>query len=207
MAGITEKTLLDDEPWPIPRVCSAGDNSPAQLIAEHQQRASAKDVLLVGTSGGVGNELNIVLHGFLHAIDTGKRLVVEAQLDQSVMPYFAKSPLWSLVARNISMQRADGENWLPGSPRDSGLWNNLWRSHTHSISALISCASHALFQPNRSVAAAMAPYLKELEGSRNVIGVHLRTSDKEMAQRQHVTHRQLSQLGRRLHLQMNMREG
>jgi len=200
-------------PWPMPRKCSAGsagDRSPAQAITEHQQRAtSQKDVILVKTAGGFGNELNTILHGFLRAMVTGKRLVVH---ESPVMHYFAESPLWSMLdstkvlrdaeMHGFSVEHATSQNWqnwLPGAPADKGLWESLWVNHTHMVSALISCAAHALFQPNRSVAAAIAPYLGNLAASRNrIVGVHIRTTDKEMAQRQHV-------FGRRLSLGMSLR--
>ena len=87
--------LLKDQPWPMPQECSAGESSPTQLIAQHQQRTtSARAVILVQPGGGLGNELDVVLHAFLHALATGKRLLVT---ETPVMRYLAKTPLWSLV--------------------------------------------------------------------------------------------------------------
>ena len=199
--------LLDDQPWPMPRECNTGDSSPTQLIAQHQQRTtSARAFILVRPGGGLGNELDVVLHAFLHALATGKLLLVT---ETPVMRYFAKTPLWSLVdsaavsllaSANISVQTVARKNWLPFSPRDHLLWKTLWNTRTHNISALVSCASHALFQPNASVTHSMAPYLEELRGSHDVIGLHLRTSDMEMAGRQNIT-------GRRLGLARTIRRG
>jgi len=191
--------LLNDQPWPMPHECSTGDSSPTHLIAQHQQRTtSARAVILVRPVGGLGNELDVVLHAFLHALATGKPLLVT---DTPLMRYFAKTPLWSLVdsaavsllaSANISVQTVPSENGLPFSPKDHHLWKSLWNTRTHNVSTLVSCASHALFQPNASVAHAMAPYLEELGGYHDVIGVHLRTSDVEMAGRNNITRRRLS---------------
>ena len=184
-------SAYDGKPWPMPPACSAGDHSPTQLIAEHQQRATrAQALILARPTGGLGNMLDTVLHAFLRAYITGKRLLVAET--SPALKYLAKTPLWTLVdseavsllsKANVSVESVQSENWLPFSSHDLGLWKRLW-GNTHSVSALVSCSSHALFQPNRSVAASMAPYLQELERSRNSIGVHTRSSDKEMAQRQ-----------------------
>lgn len=217
-------TLLVDQPWPMPRACFAGGDgspSPAHIIATHQQRAvAAQAAILARPAGGFGNEVDTVIHGFLRALVTGKRLLVA---ETPVMRYFAETPLWSLVdatgervvrlasndlhapnllPASLSVEHMPVEPWLPFSPHDHGLWRRLWGNLTHNASALVSCASHALFQPNRSVAASIAPYLRELERSRNGIGVHMRSSDKEMAERQGVDHR------RQLRLQLRgVRQG
>ena len=80
---------------------------------------------------------------------------------------------------------------MPLSPCDHSLWQQL-SNVTHNISALVSCVSHVLFQPGPAVARAMASYLQEFDAADNVVGLHLRTTDGEMAARQNVKGRRLN---------------
>tara|TARA_B100000482_G_C12588655_1_gene290711 strand:- start:320 stop:1348 length:1029 start_codon:yes stop_codon:yes gene_type:complete len=153
-------------------------------------------VIFTRPVGGLGNEMNVVLHAFLRAMVAGKRLLVAST---PAMHYFEPSPMWSmadtralsLLSRtNISVEHHESENWLPFSGADYYLWKKVLTVLTPNASALVSCASHLLFQPNASVANAMQPFLNAFRHS-HVIGVHLRQSDHEMALRQNVSHRRL----------------
>jgi hypothetical protein len=200
---------FDSHPWEMPRACTASDGSPAQIIAQHQTRAAdAKAIVVAKTGGGLGNELNIVLHAFLEALVTGSRLLVYSRSNSTILRYLAPSPIWTFVdsetLNRLSMANVSVEvtscNWMPFSPHDHRLWSQLWEI-TQEISFLVSCASHVLFQPGDAVERAMAPYLRKLDAPELVIGVHIRTSDAEMATRQNVATR------RRLALDLNPRRG
>ena len=182
--------------WGNPHACTR-DTSLRQLISQYLEKAAvATAVIFTHPGGGLGNEMNVVLHAFLRAMLAGKRLLVAST---PVMHYFEPSPMWSmadtnalsLLSRtNISVEHHKSENWLPFSGADYDLWKKVLTVLTPNASALVSCASHLLFQPNAIVANAMQPFLKTCRHSK-VIGVHLRQSDQEMALRQNVSHRRL----------------
>ena len=142
---------------------------------------------------------------------SGKRLVVAST---PPLRYFEETPLYSIVGRRAaeSLNRSGvsiedhnidedhKELHMIFSGIDHKLWNAVHQKLTHNASALVSCASHLLFQPNRTVRTAMADYLSALQGS-HAVGIHLRQSDYEMAHRQNATHR------RSLSLLMHQRKG
>jgi len=194
-------SALDDQPWLMPRACTAGERSPARVIERHLRRAAcAKTVVVATPAGSFGNVLSTVTHAFLRALIIGSQLVVSSgPSNGSTLQYLAPSPLWTLAdsealrrlsSANVSLLRVPRENFLPLSPCDHSLWQQL--SHVTHISALVSCVSHVLFQPGPAVVRAMASYLQEFDAADNVVGLHLRTTDREMAARQNVTARRLS---------------
>ena len=193
--------------WPSPSYARACNLALTGLIAEHQLRAAvSKDVIYTHPRGGLGNQMNAILHAFVRAMLSGKRLIVAST---PPLRYFEETPLYSIVDQRaaeslnrsgVSIEDHDTENWMIFSGIDHKLWNAVHQKLTHNASALVSCASHLLFQPNRTVRTAMADYLSALQGS-HAVGIHLRQSDYEMAHRQNATHR------RSLSLLMHQRKG
>lgn len=165
-----------------------------RLFAQHL-RQTHDSVLVTRIAGGFGNELNKVLHAFLRALLHKQKLLVvlNSLNDDGPLKYCAPSPFWSLVNESSLRNRSydvignvvgDEQNWLPLSARDHALVKELMQL-THNFSALVSCASRALFQPGAAASAAMSPLVQRLtQGAQRVLGLHLRTSDIEMAERQ-----------------------
>ena len=186
--------------WPSPSHARACNLALTGLISEYRVRAAvSKGVIFTRPAGGLGNQLNNILHAFVRAMLSDKRLVVAST---RALEYFEETPLYTIVNSHraaeslnrsgvsIEDRSMDGrsEVWMIFSGKDHELWNAVHQNLTHNASALVSCASHLLFQPNRTVRTAMADYLSTLRGSHSV-GIHLRQSDYEMARRQHATRR------------------
>ena len=140
-------STLDDQPWLMPRACTAGERSPAQVIERHLRAARAKTVVVATPAGGFGNVRSTVTHAFLRALIIGSQLVVRPA-GGVTLQHLAPSPLWTLAdsealrrlsSANVSLLRVPQENFLPLSPFCSSahsLWQQL-SNVTHNIPDLV----------------------------------------------------------------------
>lgn len=152
---------------------------------------------VVHTSGGFGNEMDSILHAFLWGLLDGRRILVKPTY-ATLWTYMQSNRWWTVWDGNRlpDAQHVKANNWLVGSPDDHVLWKNLSRV-TDDVPTLVSCASHALFQPKEIVVRAIRRYVPNAS---TTVGVHLRSSDVDMMSR-------MSGAKRRLSLATHVRHG
>jgi len=183
----------------LPALC---DGHIANLIMEYERDVKTR-AYVQPTNGGFGNEVSALIHGFLLAMLDRHRLYVSPR-STAIWKHMRNNSLWTLLDPDDSVPsvgritKLKSLNWLVGSPADGALLKRL-STITNDVRRLISCASHALLQPNDAVDRAVDTYLGDR--ANETLGFHLRSSDSYMMQNMVRTE------GRRLSLAMTTRKG